>query len=152
VKVRHLTQGERALVRTMFGHAIDCERVTIRRRKFYPLHPRNALIAPTGHIYAHPRSDLWSEDYSQESIGRQALFIHEMTHVWQAQTCGRFYQLLMRHPFCRYRYIFRPGRPFARYGIEQQAEIVRHVFLLRQGRHAANAPQLSQLEAILPFG
>jgi hypothetical protein len=35
----------------------------------------------------------------------------------------------MRHPFCRYAYALRPGKPFARYGIEQQAEIVRHRFL-----------------------
>lgn len=151
MKVRHLTQGERALVRAMFGDAIDCDRVTIRRRKFYPLHPRNALMAPTGHIYAHPRSDLWSDDYGGESIGLQAMFIHEMTHVWQAQTRGRLYLPLMRHPFCRYRYAFQPGKPFARYGIEQQAEIVRHIFVLRQGRHVPNAPPLQQLEAILPF-
>ena len=47
-----------------------------------------------------------------------------MTHVWQAQTSGRFYLPLMRHPFCRYAYELKPGKPFERYGIEQQAEIV----------------------------
>ena len=149
---RYLTDGERALVRAMFGNAIDCDRVTIRRRKFYPLHPRNALMAPTGHIYAHPKSHLWSEDYSAEQIGLQALFLHEMTHVWQAQTRGRFYLPLMRHPFCRYRYTFEPGKPFQRYGIEQQAEIVSHVFLLRQCDQLPNATSLAELEAILPFG
>ena len=30
-----------------------------------------------------------------------------MTHVWQAQTRGRFYLPLMRHPFCRYAYQLR---------------------------------------------
>jgi hypothetical protein len=149
---RHLTEGERALVRAMFGDAIDCDRVTIRRRKFYPLHPRNALMAPTGHIYAHPESGLWSEDYSAERIGLQALFLHEMTHVWQAQKRGRFYLPMMRHPFCRYRYAFRPGKPFERYGLEQQAEIVSDVFLLRQCYRLPNATSLAELEAILPFG
>ena len=152
MKVRHLTDGERALVRAMFGNAIDCDRVTIRRRKFYPLHPRNALMAPTGHIYAHPRSELWSEDYSSERIGMQALFLHEMTHVWQSQTRGKLYLPLMRHPFCRYRYTFEPGKPFDWYGIEQQAEIVSHVFLLRQCYQLPNATPLTDLEAILPFG
>ena len=52
-----------------------------------------------------------------------------MTHVWQAQTRGRFYLPLMRHPFCRYAYELVDGRPFGRYGLEQQAEIVRHRFL-----------------------
>ena len=149
---RHLTDGERALVRAMFGNAIDCDRVTIRRRKFYPLHPRNALMAPVGHIHVHPQSNLWSEDYSKERIGMQALFLHEMTHVWQSQTRGRFYLPLMRHPFCRYRYTFKPGKPFGRYGIEQQAEIVSDVFLLRQCYQLSNATSLPELEAILPFG
>ena len=49
-----------------------------------------------------------------------------MTHVWQAQTSGRFYLPLMRHPFCRYGYRLKPGKPFERYGLEQQAEIVAH--------------------------
>jgi hypothetical protein len=152
VSRRPLTPGERALVRDIFGDAIDCEQVTIRRSRFHPLHPRHFLMAPMGHIHAHPRSNLWSEDYSGESLGLQALFLHEMTHVWQAQKRGRFYLLLMRHPFCRYRYRFEPGKPFDRYGLEQQAEIVRHVFLLRHGVVVSGAPPLEQLEAILPRG
>src|SRR4051794_30994641 len=107
--MRHLTRGERALVRSMFGSAVDCEPVTVRRRKWFPLQPRNALMAPTGHIFAHPRGQLWSEDYSRASIGMKALFIHEMTHVWQSQTKGTLYLPLMRHPFCRYRYELRAG-------------------------------------------
>ena len=148
---RHLTEGERALVGTMFGHAIDRDRVTIRRRRFLPFQPRALLMAPMGHIHAHPHSHLWSEDYSLERIGLQALFLHEMVHVWQAQTRGTFYLLLMRHPFCRYRYSFKPGKPFDLYGLEQQGEIVRHVFLLRAGCQVAGVPPLHELEAILPF-
>ena len=56
-----------------------------------------------------------------------------MTHVWQTQTRGEWYLLLHRHPFCRYDYSLKPGWPLERYGIEQQAEIVRHAFLLRRG-------------------
>ncbi len=36
-------------------------------------------------------------------------------------------------PFCRYTYSLKPGEPLTSYGIEQQAEIVRHAFLLRNG-------------------
>jgi len=150
VKARHLTEGERVLVRSMFGSAIDCDRVTIRRRKFYPFHPRNALMAPMGHIHAHPRSDLWSEDYSRADTCRQALFLHEMVHVWQAQTRGRFYLPLMRHPFCRYDYAIRAGWPLERYGLEQQAEIVSHAFMMRHGIGVPGVPPRSQLETILP--
>lgn len=57
----------------------------------------------------------------------------------------------MRHPFCRYDYAIRPGKPFDRYGIEQQAEIVRHAFLLRNGAALPGRPSLAVYEALLPF-
>ena len=71
-----------------------------------------------------------------------------MTHVWQSQKRGRFYLPLMRHPFCRYGYQLR-GRPaFDRYGLEQQAEIVRHRFLADRGATVAAASRTTRL---LPF-
>ena len=149
---RKLTEGERKLAWAIFGEAIDLGLVRVRRRKFFPFQPREILMAPCGHIHVHPQSGMWSEDYSAERIGLQALFLHELTHVWQAQQRGRFYLVLMRHPFCRYDYAVRTGWPFERYGLEQQAEIVRHVFLLRQGMKVAGGPPLATLESILPFG
>jgi hypothetical protein len=71
-----------------------------------------------------------------------------MTHVWQAQTRGRFYLPLMRHPFCRYSYQIIRDRPFARYGLEQQAEIVRHAFLAKHGVRLSLVPD----PTLLPFG
>ncbi|TCM22060.1 hypothetical protein EDF56_101740 [Novosphingobium sp. PhB165] len=82
----------------------------------------------------------------------QGLFIHEMVHVWQTQRKGRWYLPLMRHPLCRYDYALRPGWKLERYGIEQQAEIVRHAFLLARGEQIAGAPSLESYRAILPFG
>ena len=102
--------------------------------------------------------DLWSDDFAASRSHRQGLFIHEMTHVWQAQTRGRFYLPLMRHPFCRYRYALEPGRPFDRYGLEQQAEIVRHAFLAERGyrlralpaaRRFCRSPESSRRVAIV---
>ena len=43
------------------------------------------------------------------------------------------------------------GKPFEAYGIEQQAEIVRHAFLLRQGVAVTDKPPLDVYEALLPF-
>ena len=108
-------------------------------------------MAPMGHIHFHPRGTLWSEDFGADTPWRQALFLHEMTHVWQTQQRGRFYLPLMRHPFCRYDYALKPGQPFEQYGLEQQAEIVRHAFLLREGVAVPGAPTLAQYETLLPF-
>jgi hypothetical protein len=148
---RHLTQGEIELARSIFADAIDYAPVTVNRRRWFPFQPANIVMAPDGHIWINPRGTLWSDDYSREDLPIQALFVHEMTHVLQTQQRGRFYLLLMRHPFCRYRYEVKPGRPFHRYGLEQQAEIVRHVFLLRRGLAPGGAPPLEMLERILPF-
>ncbi|WP_106639684.1 vgr related protein [Allosphingosinicella vermicomposti] len=146
---RPLTLGEIALARTIFGDTIDYTCVTIRRRKWFPFQPRNTVMAPCGHIHIHPHSDLWQDDYSLAPLPAQGLFIHEMTHVWQTQQRGRFYLPLMRHPFCRYRYTLQPGWPLTRYGLEQQAEIIRHAFLRRQGYPLANAPTLGELEPLV---
>jgi hypothetical protein len=148
---RPLTVGERNLARTIFGDAIDYDPVRIRRRKWFPLQPRETVMAPCGHIHFHPESSLWSDDFASERLSLQALFMHEMTHVWQAQKRGKYYLPLMRHPFCRYSYEHIPGQRFACYGLEQQAEIVRHVFLMRNGYRVGGLTALAELENILPF-
>jgi hypothetical protein len=144
---RSLTPGEVELARSIFGEAIDYAPVQLIKGKWWPLHPPNAAMAPTGDIYFHPRNGGWSEDFSQESLHRQGFFIHEMTHVWQTQKGGRLYLPLMRHPFCRYRYALKDGKPFWRYGIEQQAEIVRHRFLADRGV----CPPIVPPPDLLPF-
>ena len=148
---RPLTEGERRLAFSAFGDAIDYDSVRIVRRRWWPFQPRETAMAPCGNIHFHPGSSLWSEDFATAELGHQALFIHEMTHVWQAQRRGRFYLPLMRHPFCRYGYMLKPGQSFERYGLEQQGEIMRHAFLLREGRTVPGAPDLNTYLEFIPF-
>ncbi|HZC37698.1 MAG TPA: vgr related protein [Sphingomicrobium sp.] len=147
MKSRGLTPGEIELARSIFGDAIDYSKVKLVKGKWWLFHPRNAAMAPMGNIYFHPEGGGWSDDFAREPLGRQSFFIHEMTHVWQAQAKGRFYLLLMRHPFCRYRYALKPGKPFEHYGPEQQAEIVAHRFLADRGARLAIVPP----RELLPF-
>jgi hypothetical protein len=148
---RPLTAGETELARSVFGDAIEYSKVRMVRRKWWPFQPRNIVMTPSGNLHFHPHGSTWSDDFSKEPIALQGLFIHEMTHVWQAQQRGKFYLILMRHPFCRYDYAIRAGWPLSRYGLEQQAEIVSHAFLMRHGRGVPGVPPRSQLETILPF-
>lgn len=148
---RALTRGEVAMARSVFGDAIHYPSVRMVRGKWWPLQPRGIVMAPCGHIHFHPDDPNWREDFSAAEWNLQGLFIHELTHVWQTQRGGRFYLPLMRHPFCRYSYSFRPGRPFLRYGLEQQAELVRHAFLQRRGVKPLRAAGLAAIEGILPF-
>ena len=149
---RSLTAGEVEIARSVFGSAIDYSRVRLIKRKWWPFQPRNTIMTPCGDLHFHPEGGTWSEDFSKETVRRQGLFIHEMTHVWQTQTRGRFYLLLMRHPFCRYAYSVRTGWWLERYGLEQQAEIVSHIVLARRGAAAWGMPPRTQLETIPPFG
>lgn len=135
----------------MFGDAIDYAEVRIRRRKFFPLHPRRVTMAPRGHLHFHPDASHYCDDFAAAALHHQAHFIHEMVHVWQTQTRGDWYLILNRHPWCRYDYAIRPGWKLEQYGIEQQAEIVRHAFLLREGVAVAGAPDPATYTAIMPF-
>lgn len=134
---------------TLYGDAIDLTQVELRRRKWFPFQPRGVVMAPCGHIHFHPRTDVWSDDFSQETLSLQGLLIHELCHVWQWQQ-GIFLPL-RRHPFCRYDYVLEPGKPFDRYGLEQQGEIVRHAFLLMRGAALPDRPPLAAYRAVLPF-
>ena len=148
---RPLTLSETALATSMFVDAIDLGGVRIHRTVWWPFQPRETLMAPDGDIWCHPQGKLYRACYASADLRMQSLFIHEMTHVWQAQRRGRWYLPLMRHPFCRYDYILKPGKRFARYGIEQQAEIVADAFLLRLGVQLPHKAAVAAYDAILPF-
>lgn len=104
-----------------------------------------------GHLHFHPHSDAYCDDFAAASIHRQAHFVHEMTHVWQTQTQGRWYLVLRRHPFSRYHYALKPGWSLTQYGIEQQAEIIRHAFLLRRGASVAGVADKAAYAALVRF-
>lgn len=146
---RPLSGGEIALARSVYGDAIDYAPVRICNRKWAFFQPRQVVMAPRGHLHFHPHGTLYSDDFAAAPLGPQGLFIHEMCHVWQHQR--GIYLPLARHPFCRYHYRLTPGWPLHRYGIEQQAEIVRHAFLLARGAPVAGAPPLDQYRGVLPF-
>lgn len=148
---RHLTPGEVEVARTVFGNAIDYSGVQIRRRKWFPFQPKHVTMAPRGHLHFHPEGSAYCEDFSKESVLRQGLLIHELTHVWQTQMKGDWYLILHRHPFCRYDYSLKPGQPLSSYGIEQQAEIVKHAFLLRHGVKLAGVAARDAYDVLVRF-
>ena len=146
---RPLTVRERALAELVFGNALDYHSIRIHNRKFWWFQPRKVTMAPNGHLWFHPKNHLFCDDFCDRNLELQGLFIHELVHVWQHQK-GIFLPL-RRHPFSRYDYSLKPGWKLHQYGIEQQAEIVKHVFLLRRGAKVAGAPPLSQYDGVLPF-
>ncbi len=148
---RPLTGGEITLARSMLGDVIDYARVTIRRRKWAFFQPRRVTMAPRGHLHFHPLGEVYCDDFSTAPLHRQALFIHEMTHVWQTQTRGEWYLVLNRMPWARYDYALKPGWKLEQYGIEQQARIVEHAFLLRNGTRLPGVADKAAYDALVNF-
>ncbi|MBW0006268.1 MAG: vgr related protein [Sphingomonas sp.] len=146
MKERSLTSGEVEMARSIFGDALDYSKVRLFEGKWWPFQPKRSAMAPMGNIWFHPDDGGWSEDFSRGPLSQQGFFMHELTHVWQTQKGGRFYLPLMRHPFCRYHYELKAEKPFGHYGLEQQAEIVRHRFLADRGAAVPCPPR-----ELLPF-
>jgi hypothetical protein len=88
-------------------------------------------------------------DFAIAPLSEQGLFIHELAHVWQAR-CGVTLAAAKLKALGRaaYSYRVKPGKPFGAYNIEQQAEIVRHLFLARRGVRLAPALDADALEAL----
>lgn len=148
---RRLSAGETKLAHSMFGDAIDYAKVTIRRRKWAFFQPRKVAMAPRGHLHFHPLGNVYCDDFAGAPLHRQALFIHEMTHVWQTQTRGDWYLVFNRMPWARYDYALKPGWKLEQYGIEQQARIVEHAFLLRRGKVLPGVGDKSAYDALVNF-
>lgn len=147
---RPLTPGECALAGGVFGSDLDFAPVTLRKGKWFPFQPRRVVMAPDGHVWFHPQGTEWRDDFSVASLGSRALLVHELVHVWQRQQGVNL--VLRRHPFARYAYTLVPGKPFAAYGIEQQACIVQDAFLLSEGANVARADAAAAYAVLIPFG
>lgn len=133
----------------MFGDTLDPARVGVRNAKWFALQPRGVIMTPSGELCCNPKGATFSGDFSREHWPMRGLFVHELVHAWQFQQGIPL--AWVRWPFARYGYRVRPGRRFAEYGLEQQAEIVRHVYLQREGLRNPKWPPLETLEHLLPF-
>ncbi len=147
---RSLTAGERSIAESVFGTALDPGPVTLRRGKWFPFQPRRVVMAPDGHVWFHPRGPEWRDDFAAAGLASRALLVHELTHVWQVQSGVNL--ILARRPFAPYAYLpLVPGKPFAAYGVEQQACIVADAYFLQHGARIAGAPPLGVYRNLLPF-
>lgn len=133
---RPLTTGEVKLAKSVFGDSIDYATVTVNDGKFAGFHPEGTAMAPNGNLYMY---GCYSDDYAQLEIYGQALFIHEMTHVWQYQNkilapIAEAVKLNLKHKFnyrAAYDYELEAGKDLTDYNMEQQASIVQDHFALK---------------------
>lgn len=145
---RPLTAGELAAARQVFGEAIAWDRVRIYPRGFTPFQPRNTAVSPLGAV--HFRRADFLPDFSTTWTD-MAWLIHELVHVWQHQTGV---PVILRGLVERtYAYgALDPGKPLARYGIEQQAAIVEDWFRLTRGQRPWRGTGCAEdYRTVIPF-
>lgn len=143
---RALTAGERVLAAEMFGQALDPHGVQV------------LAVRGWGRAFvAGPKLIVWPAagargDFSAPHVplGEQATFVHELTHVWQAQNGVALLRAKLRAGDgpAAYRYALGGGERFIDLNIEQQAMVVEHAFLRSRG---AAAPYPAEAyAAVLP--
>lgn len=146
---RSPTLGEIALADQIFDARIDMSRL----RLFQLGGPVRAAFVLNGAIMVFHGGYRAPLDFANAAIEAQGLFVHELTHVMQAQA-GVVLPLAKLTALGRaaYRYRLIKGQPFGDYGLEQQAEIVRHAFLLSRGFTDCTVPPCASLAAYRAMG
>lgn len=126
---RFLTPDEIRLAAAIFGNRIDYAAVRIFNSPGGILGHITSSTALRNDIRIHDPSQ-YAPDFSQAPLGLRALFLHEVTHVWQYQSGRNFAQELasdlVRHGFDRwavYEYALNQPR-LSDYSTEQQAHMV----------------------------
>ena len=122
----------------MFGDGLDTARV---RLLALPVWPR-AFVAGSRLIVWPARAA--PRDFGQAPLAAQAVFVHELTHVWQAQNGVRLLWAKLRagDRTAAYAYDLAHGPAFRDLNIEQQAMVVEHAFLASRGVPAPFPPHL----------
>ncbi|HMP63053.1 MAG TPA: hypothetical protein PKA17_08235 [Phenylobacterium sp.] len=150
LSLRPLTPGEAALGGGVFGQGLSPGPVRLLAlplwRRAFAAGPR-LLVFPDALALA---------DFSTAPLPLQGLFVHELTHVWQAQNGIGLLRAKLRAGDgpSAYAYDLCDGRGFCELNIEQQAMIVQHAFLASRGQ-ACPHPALSYgayLAGLAPTG
>ena len=148
---RPFTDGERALLRSVFADHIDYERARVFARKWQFFQPRHVAMAPNGHIYFPP--PYCCEDFSltELPLRTRAWFVHEGAHLYQHYTLK--WNVMVRGAIDRrYSYRLTPGKRFHEYGLEQMGSMAADYYVLREGGVVESGVRIEQFAGVLPLG
>jgi len=137
-RLRPLTAAERALACEMFGAGLDLSRLRLLGVPLW----RRAFV-PAARLMVWPAAQL-PEDFGAAPLWLQAVFVHELTHVWQAQNGVRLLlaKLKAGDSARAYAYDLTADPDFGGLNIEQQAMVVEHAFMASRGGAAPHPPAL----------
>jgi hypothetical protein len=132
---RDLTSGEIDMAKTVFQNAVKYSKVKVHHGGWWLFMGfQNTAVTPNGEMYYPENTGFYRDDFSKtDSHKDKALFMHEMTHVWQFQLgypVKKAGVTVTRRGADAYKYKLSPERAFAGYNMEQQGEIVSDYFII----------------------
>jgi hypothetical protein len=136
VPQRKLTAGEKALLRPIFINTLPYDDQFVARNDDQTGGPFNSF---TPGFIPNMAISLWSLDYSTASSSDKWVFIHEMTHVWQAfhgdNNIINGIKIWASHSSYddAYYYDLTDNSKFRSYNMEQQASIVADYWYVLNG-------------------
>ena len=145
--IRTLSPGERALADEMFAGAIAVERV-----RLFAIPVWRRAFVPNGRWIVWPDHTA-CQDFATAPLAVQAVFVHELTHVWQAQSGVNLILGKVRAGDGAQAYAYDLSRigDFRSLNIEQQAMVVQDAFLAARGvRMAYESAAYSAILATWP--
>lgn len=137
-RLRRLTVSEQMLAREIFGSALDPVRVRVLP---IPLWNRPFVAGPR--LIVWPAARL-PRDFGAAPLAVQATFVHELTHIWQAQNGVRLLRAKLKagDSAAAYAYDLSVDPDFRTLNIEQQAMVVEHAFLASRGGRTPHPAEL----------
>ncbi|MGN8278202.1 DUF2345 domain-containing protein, partial [Pseudomonas sp. SMN5] len=134
-KSRALTPGEIAMSRVIFKESINYSKVKIHHGGWWLFFGfQNTAVTPNGEMYFPESTKFYRDDFSTTGDDRdKALFMHELTHVWQYQLGYPVKQAgltVTSRGEDAYKYTLAESRNFSDYNMEQQGEIVSDYYLI----------------------
>ncbi|MBX9708165.1 MAG: hypothetical protein K2X61_09560 [Caulobacteraceae bacterium] len=148
--IRTLTKGERRLIHGEFGDAVHLDEVRLAAMPW----PLFRAFVP-GRVFSRswicwPGTDL-PEDFAVAPLSLQAVLIHEMVHVWQAQSGINLVTGKLSAGDGPRAYAY-PDVPcgWEVLNIEQQAMTVEHRFRARRGQEVPQGHE--HFAAVCPIG
>jgi hypothetical protein len=146
---RVLTLGETVMLRAVFGTGITYPSVRVHNFKRFFFQPDNTAMTPNGEIY-FPAGH-YVADFSTESVGKRAWFVHEGAHLYQHYGLG--WNVYVRGAVDRnYNYTLDPAKTkYSDYGLEEMGDIAQDYYTLTQGGGISKPYKLADYAGLLPI-
>lgn len=139
---RGLTTNEIVMARTVFGDGLNYKSIHVHSHGwwlFMGMQDRTTAVTPNGEMY-FPK-DIYKPDFTDSDASR-ALFMHEMTHVWQHQMgySVKFHGLTVTsRGDAAYQYQLSPKSRLGDFNMEQQGNIIADYYMICVRKNPADA-------------